>query len=245
MVFPPSSRARNFAQPPRSGKLAPRRRSQREDQTLPDLPPPDAAVSHKRRAVRPRDAASLIVTRSSTSGPEILMGMRGARHRFMPNRLVFPGGRVDPLDGRGPYASPLRADTAAHLRKQATPHRAQAIAIAVARELEEETGLTLGEPPCLDGLSYLLRAVTPPSMPMRFNARFLVVDADRVSGTLAGSGELENLRYYTVAEALALDLAEITQMVLENFLAYLAMDEAARAARTLTPLYRHTGWTME
>ncbi len=209
---------------------------------MPDVPTPAAA---KRRAVTPRDAASLIIVRPGADGPEVLMGMRGARHRFMPNRLVFPGGRVDPGDRRGKFATPLRADTLAHLRKTATPARAQAIAIAVARELEEETGLTLGSPPALDGLSYLLRAVTPPVMPMRFNARFLVVDADRVSGTLAGSGELENLRYYAVAEALALDRADITQMVLENFLAYLALTPEQRQARTQTPLFRYTGWSLE
>jgi 8-oxo-dGTP pyrophosphatase MutT (NUDIX family) len=209
---------------------------------LPDLPTPAAA---RRRAVKPRDAASLIIVRAGADGPQVLMGMRGARHRFMPNRLVFPGGRVDPEDRRGRFATPLRPDTLAHLRKTATPARAQAIAIAVARELEEETGLTLGTPPQLDGLSYLLRAVTPPVMPMRFNARFLVVDADRVSGTLAGSGELEDLRYYAVAEALALDLADITQMVLENLLDYLALSPEQRAARTQTPLFRHTGWSLE
>jgi 8-oxo-dGTP pyrophosphatase MutT (NUDIX family) len=206
------------------------------------MPTPDAA---KRRAVRPRDAASLIIVRPGPSGAEVLMGMRGARHRFMPNRLVFPGGRVDLADRYGKYATPLRPDTRAHLEKTATPSRARAIAIAVARELEEETGLTLGSPPSLDGLSYLLRAVTPPVMPMRFNARFLVVDADRVSGTLAGSGELENLRYYAIAEALALDLADITQEVLRNLQTYLAMTPERRAARTLTPIFRHTGWSLE
>jgi 8-oxo-dGTP pyrophosphatase MutT (NUDIX family) len=173
------------------------------------------------------------------------MGMRGARHRFMPNRLVFPGGRVDPADRYGKFATPLRADTRALLERTATPTRAQAIAIAVARELDEETGLTLGAPPDLDGLSYLLRAVTPPTMSMRFNARFLVVDAARVSGTLAGSGELENLRYYPVTEALSLDLADITQSVLENLLIYLSLTQAERAARTRTPLYRSTGWSLE
>jgi 8-oxo-dGTP pyrophosphatase MutT (NUDIX family) len=212
---------------------------------LPDILTPDAATPAKRKPVTPRDAASLIIVRPAPSGPEVLMGMRGARHRFMPNRLVFPGGRVDPEDRRGTFATPLRADTRAHLEKKATPARAQAIAIAVARELDEETGLTLGTPPQLDGLSYLLRAVTPPVMPMRFNARFLVVDADRVSGTLAGSGELENLRYYAIEEALALDLADITRMVLENLLSYLALSPEQREARILTPLYRYRGWTLE
>ena len=202
-------------------------------------------IDAKRRAVKPRDAASLIIVRPGPSGPEVLMGMRGAGHRFMPNRLVFPGGRVDRTDRWCKCATPLRPDTLAHLERSATPSRAQAIAIAVARELEEETGLTLGTPPELDGLSYLLRAITPPTMPMRFNARFLVVDSNRVSGTLGGSGELENLRYYAVAEALALDLADITQMVLENLLRFLAMSPAERAARERAPVFRYTGWSEE
>ncbi len=212
---------------------------------MPDLPTQGVAAAAKRRAVKPRDAASLVIVRQGPAGPEVLMGMRGARHRFMPNRLVFPGGRVDPADRRGKFATPLRPDTRAHLEKSATPAKAQAIAIAVARELEEETGLTLGTPPRLDALGYLMRAVTPPTMPMRFNARFLVVDADHVEGTLAGSGELEDLRYRAVAEALTLDLADVTQMVLENLLAYLALAPAERMARTLTPIYRYRGLRTE
>lgn len=48
--------------------------------------------------MHPRHAASLILWRHSgqqaESGTvEVLMGMRAAGHRFMPNRLVFPGGR--------------------------------------------------------------------------------------------------------------------------------------------------------
>jgi nitroreductase/FMN reductase [NAD(P)H] len=47
------------------------------------------------RAVVPRHAASLIVWRKGGGEPEILMGMRHAKHKFMPSVLVFPGGRVD------------------------------------------------------------------------------------------------------------------------------------------------------
>ena len=59
----------------------------------------DLAVIEKRRAVTPRHAASLILLRGET---HVLMGMRGARHRFMPNRLVFPGGAVDRSDATAP-----------------------------------------------------------------------------------------------------------------------------------------------
>src|ERR1700704_5349395 len=107
------------------------------------------------KTVRARHAASLLVWREAGAVTEILMGMRGARHRFMPNRLVFPGGAVDPADHDGPVASPLRSDVLLRLQKSASPALARALGIPAARELEEETGLTLGNPPALDGIDYL------------------------------------------------------------------------------------------
>ena len=76
---------------------------------------------------------------------------------------------------------------------------AHGLGIAAARELQEETGLSLGTPPHLDVLHLLARAVTPPPSPIRFNARFFVVDARHVTGTLGGDGELEELRFYAMA----------------------------------------------
>ena len=37
------------------------------------------------RAVRPRDAASLIIVRTDGRRPRVLMGQRAAGHKFMPN----------------------------------------------------------------------------------------------------------------------------------------------------------------
>ncbi len=175
----------------------------------------------------------------------MLMGLRGAGHRFMPNRLVFPGGAVDREDGVAPVAAPLPAAVQAMLAKAAKPRLAQALAVAAARELEEETGLTLGTPPDLSALDYLGRAITPPDSPVRFNARFFVVDADAVFGTLAGSGELEGLRWYGVAEALALDLARPTRAVIGLLQQWLALTPAARAGRTKMPVMRQRKWGME
>ncbi|HZX84827.1 MAG TPA: NUDIX hydrolase, partial [Reyranella sp.] len=44
--------------------------------------------------LRPRDAATLILVRQRGKIPEVLLGCRDAKHAFMPNRYVFPGGRV-------------------------------------------------------------------------------------------------------------------------------------------------------
>lgn len=192
----------------------------------------------------PRDAASLLMLHAGAA-PGVLMGMRGARHRFMPNRLVFPGGAVDPADFAAQHATPLTEPARTGLLRAADPALAVAIAHAAARELTEETALSLGTPPALDGLHYLCRAVTPPTEPVRFNARFLVVSADRVTGTLGGSGELEGLRVYGVAEALALDLAWVTRKVLENLQHWLDLAPAERAARDRFPLCVEMVWGWE
>ncbi|MDR3536005.1 MAG: NUDIX domain-containing protein [Acetobacteraceae bacterium] len=206
----------------------------------------DQHESPRPKTVRARHAASLIVYRMHGTEPEMLMGMRGAKHRFMPNRLVFPGGAVDRVDLTAPCASPLSPRTERALRKQANAHLAHGIGIAAARELAEETGLSLGHPPVLAGLDYLARAVTPAGNPIRFNARFLTMRAELVSGALTGGdGELDNLRYYGLQEALALDLALPTRRVLERLQVWLAMSEAERAAETHTPLLRDRGWRME
>ena len=197
------------------------------------------------RTVRARHAASIVVLRAHGDDPEMLMGMRGAKHRFMPNRLVFPGGAVDRADLFAPSATEPPAHTLRHLRKAANERLAHGLAIAAARELEEETGLSLGDPPRLDGIEYLCRAVTPPDSPIRFNARFLLVNADRVSGTLAGSGELENLRYYGMAEAMALDLAMPTRLVIERLRIWLALSADERIAITHTAILRRQSWRME
>ncbi len=198
------------------------------------------------RTVRARHAASLIVYRIVRGEPEMLMGMRGRRHVFMPNRLVFPGGRVDAADLSAPCATPLAPHTERALRKQANEKLAHGLGIAAARELREETGLVLGEPARLDTLWYLARAVTPPSNPIRYNARFLVVHADHVSGELGGDGELDGLRYFGMAEAMALDLALPTRRVLERLQIWLSQSEEERIAATHWPvLKKDRGWVME
>jgi 8-oxo-dGTP pyrophosphatase MutT (NUDIX family) len=188
--------------------------------------------------VFPRHAASLILWRRRTGGEtEILMGLRHAGLRFMPGHLVFPGGRVDLADRRAPVSRDLRPATRAALQRAAPPPLARALALAAARELEEETGLTLAphdsSAPALDVLSYVCRAVTPAAQRIRFNARFLAAPAEAARGTLTGSGELERLDWFTLEEATAAPLAGITARVLEQFGAMMALPEDARDARPL------------
>jgi hypothetical protein len=63
---------------------------------------------------------------------------------------------------------------------------------------------------------------------------------------LGGDGELDNLRFYGMQEALALDLALPTRRVLERLRDWLAMSQAERQAITHTPvMLRDRGWIME
>jgi 8-oxo-dGTP pyrophosphatase MutT (NUDIX family) len=207
------------------------------------------------RPVRPKHAASLIIWRTAGGTTEVLMGVRNAGHRFMPNKLVFPGGRVDRGDHSPPVARELSPGTRAMLEAAAPGTLCRALALAAVRELFEETGLVLGAPapgakargawapflatglaPDLAPLEFLCRAVTPAFMPMRFNARFLVAPFDAVRGELAGNGELEFLRFMRLDEARALDVAPVTRNVLEEFAAWLALPAEARAGRAI-PLY--------
>src|SRR5262245_49719404 len=68
--------------------------------------------------VRPKDAATLILVDRSGRVPKVLLGKRHARHKFMPGKFVFPGGRVDPGDKRMPVAHPLDPHAQAHLLKR-------------------------------------------------------------------------------------------------------------------------------
>lgn len=191
-----------------------------------------------KRAVRPRHAASLIVWRQARGAePEILMGVRHAKHKFMPSVLVFPGGRVDRADHGVKVQTEMRPETEALLRHRAPPSLARALGVAAARELFEETGLLLGHRKGerlladLASLDYLCRAVTPPSRAMRFDARFLLAPAERVAGEIGGSGELEKLGWYPLSQALQAQLADITRRMLGEFAGWLEVPAAKRHLR--------------
>lgn len=198
--------------------------------------------------VKVRDAASLIVL--DRSGPAVLMGRRSARHVFMPNRFVFPGGRVDPADSRVPVAVPYDPATAqkltTRLRAGLGEARARAFGIAAVRETFEETGVVLGCPGAgppgenwaafadrdigidLSALRFVLRAVTPPGRPRRFDTRFFVADRGAIAAVdpdrVGEDAELEEIRWVEIEEAKRLELPTITLTVLDELLARLSAD---------------------
>ncbi|UYN95414.1 MAG: NUDIX domain-containing protein [Enhydrobacter sp.] len=187
--------------------------------------------------MRPRDAATLILVRQRGRIPEVLMGCRDAKHAFMPNRYVFPGGRVDRADARVPVATSLDRHVDARLQKAATALRARALGVAAVRETFEETGLMLAKPftngppdgdhgehwkgfldkgfgPALDCLDLIARAVTPPGRPRRFNARFFMARAEDAMGEIRHSSEMGDVRWVRLDEARELPLPTITGLIL-------------------------------
>jgi hypothetical protein len=75
--------------------------------------------------------------------------------------------------------------------------------------------------------------VTPGGRPIRFNARFLAAPAEAVHGDIAGSGELEDLGWYTPEAAHRRRVADITGKVMVEFLDWLDMAPRARSSRAL------------
>jgi 8-oxo-dGTP pyrophosphatase MutT (NUDIX family) len=200
--------------------------------------------------VRPKDAATLILVDRSGSVPKVLLGKRHQRHKFMPGKFVFPGGRVDPADRRMPCARPLDPHAEASLMKRlsrASADKARAFALAAIRETFEETGLLLGVRsngtakvphgpwaafaeakflPDLAELRFIGRAITPPGRPRRFDARFFTVDASavahRVEGVVGPDAELVELVWMSLAEAKQLDMPAVTGVMLEELDARIA-----------------------
>ncbi|MFC3677217.1 NUDIX hydrolase [Ferrovibrio xuzhouensis] len=222
------------------------------------MPDGDGAAAQTVRptAAQPiRDAATLILyRRRSGGGLEVLMGERHGASAFMPNRFVFPGGRLDPADYRMRPAQPLSPISLARLgrSRKTGPRKATALALAAIRETFEESGLRLAAPahgaitppspawtdfcagshaPDPGALLYICRAITPPGRPRRFDARFFAAPAEAASGTVRPSAELDKLDWIAPEDTGGLLLPGITQYVLAHLAAWLepgALDDPAR-----------------
>src|SRR4029079_15491081 len=92
------------------------------------------AASAKARALRPRDAATLIIIDDTSGEARILLGRRRADMVFMPGRYVFPGGRVDRTDRLVDAGSDLNRDDLLKLMvaMKGTPSEARAGGVGLA-----------------------------------------------------------------------------------------------------------------
>ncbi|MCA9720080.1 MAG: NUDIX hydrolase [Myxococcales bacterium] len=108
----------------------------------------------------PRLAATVVVARPTATGDglELFMLRRSARSKFMPDAMVFPGGKLDPGDG------PAGSD--------------EAFEAAARRECEEESGIVLGGRP----VRWFDTWLTPSVEQRRYLARFYLAQLQRHEG---------------------------------------------------------------
>jgi 8-oxo-dGTP pyrophosphatase MutT (NUDIX family) len=213
--------------------------------------------------VRPRDSATLILIDRAEAVPKVLLGRRHQRHRFLPGKFVFPGGRIEPADRLMAASAALHERHVAKLmRKLKRPSLAKAVAFALAavRETYEETGLMLGAPaagtvtappgpwaafakagivPDLSAIHFVARAITPPKRLLRFDSRFFAADVSAIArhedGFVGPEKELVELVWLPITEARQLDMPGITAVVLEELQDRIAADMSHNHP---VPLYR-------
>ncbi len=185
----------------------------------------DARVRAQVTEVPIRDAATLILVRDPDSAPSILMGQRGKAAAFMADKFVFPGGAVDDADRETQVALTdiCRARLGQHAKQSP-----DALACAALRELTEETGQTLA--PDVPGLHFFFRAITPPGNPRRFDARFFLADAKRLTGDpdhfQPTEAELSHIQWVPLTKVRSLDLPFITRIVLAELDRHLPRTDA-------------------
>ena len=192
---------------------------------------------------RPKEAATLIVVRAGPK-PTLLMGKRAASHRFMPNKFVFPGGRLDLIDQRlqvpGELSQPVMDRLRKSTRKAVNDRKLRGLALAAIRETFEETGLIVGRPasrsmntthpiwreyfaqgaePPLEHMDFIARAITPAYRTRRFDTRFFLIHEQFIYSNpeqiTDTSGELNELHWLTLSEARQLDLPAVTRWAID------------------------------
>jgi 8-oxo-dGTP pyrophosphatase MutT (NUDIX family) len=162
-----------------------------------------------------RQAASLILLRDSSAGPEVLLVERNPKQRFMGGAWVFPGGAV-------------HADDAGH-------------AATAIRELCEEAAIALSADAELVPFS---RWITPAEVKVRFDTWFFVARAPQGATATPDGAECVDARWLRPGDALAAAERDELMLVfptikhLEQLARFESVDgvlEAARA-RTMEPI---------
>jgi len=166
-----------------------------------------------------RDASVVLLWRQGTAGREIFWLRRGARLAFGGGMYAYPGGKLDPADAGVPVEGATGQDAA--------------LRACAARELFEETGVLLGARAgatelatqrrrLLDGevgFDEVLRAcgarlraadlaaagrwLTPPFLPVRFDARLFLAELPPGQSASVDAAEASEGGFVAPAEALA------------------------------------------
>jgi 8-oxo-dGTP pyrophosphatase MutT (NUDIX family) len=162
----------------------------------------------------------------------------------MPNKFVFPGGRMDLIDQRlqvsGELSQPVMERLRKATRKTVNDRTLRGLALAAIRETFEETGLIVGRPasqsvstthpvwrdylaygaePPLEHMDFIARAITPTYRTRRFDTRFFMIHDQFIFNDPEqisdASGELHELHWLTLDEARQLDLPAVTRWAID------------------------------
>jgi recombination protein RecT len=210
-----------------------------------------------------RDAATVIVGRDTSEGLQVFLVRRHAGATFLPDRYVFPGGRVDEADrdeagrrlrGSAGEVDPAFAMTAAREtfeevgllfadrvvpgRELAALRRAMHAAEITFGEVLERLGASVDA----SQLRYFSRWITPKGelATRRFDARFFVARAPENQVAQADATEVHDGRWMRPADALAAhERGEIGMILptikhLERIAPYRTVDEVLAFARLKT-----------
>lgn len=121
-------------------------------------------VEAGRPAAEVRPASTVLLVRDGERGPEVFMQRRPSTMAFAPSMIVFPGGRVDPIDAECAIDPGVLAVLAARMGLSDTV--ARAFIGAAVREVEEECGVVVAPA----DLRCRARWITPELEPRRYDA---------------------------------------------------------------------------
>ena len=217
-----------------------------------------------------RPAATVMVCRQGSSGPEVVMVKRSRKVGFFPSAWVFPGGRVDPTDSSFPYVGSVRGlDT-------------EAFAVAAVRECFEEAGFWLGAGEPSAGLREALNAytthlpmdgslvadlnrmrqwswwITPETEPKRYDTRFFICCLSSEEQVDASQDDQETVDLCWVSPRKAVErheagemfMAPPTYVTLRELMVYTHVDDIWEAAESrevvaIQPIHEKGDGTLE
>lgn len=151
-----------------------------------------------------RPAVSVIMLRDGDEGLEVFVQHRVSTMDFAAGAVVFPGGRVDPVDSEAAKGIEV-ADPDVHVDawKESTIAEADAgwrvLLAAAVREVVEETGAVLD--PSL--LRPWANWVTPLGQPKRFDTYFYIVSAEEADAPRHLTTEAHTSEWLPVTSILA------------------------------------------
>ena len=168
------------------------------------------------KIIKPKPAATLIITKIKNKKVFVLMGKRPNKARFAPGMWVFPGGKLDKSDLTTPKNYIINNKIIKNLNLlKAKPPLGKGLIHTAIRETEEETNLKL-KSNNIKNMWVLGRAITPLTRPMRFDTKFFVAPSDCFIGNLKGNGELAKLEYVEICKALKFPMFDVTEFILQE-----------------------------